>query len=89
MSSDVWYGGDQPDPIEPGANPGRLVAVLLDVDGIERQRWLLTADAVGDQAATGAEAALALPGSRMAIFDGDSGDPILVLGTAELNAEGA
>jgi hypothetical protein len=74
-----WHGGPEPPPIAPAANPGGLVAVLLDRADHERARWPLTRQ---DPAAGVDEAAEACAGDaalRLVIYDGDHGGPVVVL----------
>jgi hypothetical protein len=79
-----WKGGNEPDPIAPGTNPGALVAVLYarpaTSSGNGGRSRSTTSTGPPTRAALGA---VADPDSSVVIFDGDSGQPVLRLVTAE------
>ena len=72
-----WHGAEKPDPIDPGANPGSLVAAVIDAERRERARWALTRTNPLAGIDDAAEHLKDHPDARLVIFDGDTGQPVV------------
>lgn len=73
----AWHGGPKPDPLPPAANPGGLVAAVIDSEGRLYGRWPLTRHAPLEGIDEAAGLVSGSPGRRLVIYDGDSGQPVL------------
>lgn len=81
-----WHGEAQPPPLMRHV-PGGLVFRLIDPDGQMVEEVDVTdqsIEQVSDIAERHAEACCHDPRGRVHVFDGDTGEPILVLGTTPL-----
>lgn len=74
-----WHGRSEPDPIEAGAAPGGLIARQLTDDGTECRRWILSPTSVQRDVEEAVMALDGVPGSFIAIHDGDTGRAVLTL----------
>ena len=81
-----WHGGkERPKSIEENANPGSLVACLLEADGTELGRWLLSLGVSMEPGIDEATDALkGHPDRRVVLFDGDCGHAVVSLGAEPL-----